>query len=43
MIKKSNRLSVRIPFLFEATAEGTFAIWILLALALILIASALFW
>jgi hypothetical protein len=32
-----NRLSVRIPWLIEAVAEGPFAILVLLALAIVLI------
>ncbi len=39
MAYRRNRLSVRIPWLLEAVAEGPFAILVLLALAVLMIAA----
>jgi hypothetical protein len=39
MSHRRNRLSVRIPWLLEAVAEGPFAIIVLLALAVLMIAA----
>jgi len=39
MADRRNRLSVRLPWLIEAVAEGPFAILVLLALAVLMMAA----